>query len=75
LPTLVLNGGIVPYHVGHLLLRLGLVHHLHDEGEQLFERLKARGLVRHQVLDPTLPLPLLDFRVGMKLHHKSPLSG
>jgi hypothetical protein len=57
-------------HFGCLLWLLGLAQHLHDEGQQLFERLKACGLERHQVLNPALPLSLFDLRVGMQLHDK-----
>ena len=39
----------------------------------LFERLKACGLKRHQVLDSALPLSLLDLRVGANLHDKRTL--
>jgi hypothetical protein len=60
-------------HFGRLLWLLGLAQHLYYEGQQLFKRLKACGLVRHHMLYPALPLSLFYFRVGMNLHDKRTL--
>jgi DNA-binding winged helix-turn-helix (wHTH) protein len=54
-------------------LALGLAQHLHHERQQFLDGLKVCGLVRHEVLNPTLPLSLLDLGVGMNLHDKRSL--
>jgi hypothetical protein len=59
---------------GHLLFLLRLAQYLSYEGQQLFERVKACGLVRDYMLYPALPLSLFDLRVGVNLYDESTLS-